>query len=185
MIKEKTMIPVRFMCLIPCITLLAACSGMNDSVPDYTPYQSYTYNHVSWYSPNTNYSNAVDYTYQEKPQSRVNVPETYHVGAFHSPLSAKDRDRNWVSQQNSQGYTIEIADDEKASQVAKKLYQIPKNEPMAEVNYQRGGKQYYKGLYGSYNSPEEAQKALNALPEDIKKGAGIKNWSNVKSNLGY
>lgn len=179
------MTKLRLLCLILGISLLAACTGIKEPDSDYTPYQSYTYNEASWYSPNANYSNVMDDNYQQKADSSVKVPDSYHVGAFHSPMKAKDRDRNWVNQQNSQGYTIEIADDEKAAQVAKKLYQIPKNEPMAEINYERSGKRYYKGLYGSYHSLDEAQRALNALPEDVKQGAGIKNWGNVKSNLGY
>ncbi len=76
-----------------------------------------------------------------------------------------------------------MADGEKASQVAQTLYKAPKNDRMAQIKYQRNGKDYYKGLYGSYDSPEAAQKALDALPPDIKQGAGIKNWSNVQGNL--
>ena len=53
-----------------------------------------------------------------------------------------------------------------------------------EGDFHRDGKSYYKGLYGSYSSKEEAQKALDALPADVKKEAGIKNWSNVQSNVG-
>lgn len=123
--------------------------------------------------------------YQEPPvkQSNVVVPESYHVGAYHSPTPPKDMDRNWVSNQNPQGYTIEIANGEKAAHVAGVLQKAPKNERMAEVKYQSQGRAYYKGLYGSYESQEAAQQALNALPDEVKQGAGIKTWGSVQNNL--
>jgi septal ring-binding cell division protein DamX len=122
------------------------------------------------------------YKYQE-PQGEVSVPESYHVGQYQSPVSFKDRDRNWVTSQNAQGYTIELADDEKPAVVAKKLYNAPKNDRRAQIKYQRGGKSYYKGLYGTYNTPAEAQKALESLPDDVKKSAGVTSWGNVQGNL--
>lgn len=144
-------------------------------------YNTYTYNNSQLYPP-ADY-NTVN-TYQSSfPQRNVSVPDSYHVGEFHSPVSFKDRDRTWVTNQNPQGYTIEVADDEKASQVAQKLYKTPKNDRMAQVKYQRDGKAYYKGVYGTYPDAESAQKALNALPPEIKQGAGVKNWGSVQNNL--
>jgi septal ring-binding cell division protein DamX len=113
----------------------------------------------------------------------VVVPDSYHVGEYHSPVSFKDRDKGWVSSQNPQGYTIELADDQKASKVAQKLYKAPKNDRMAQVRYQKNGKPYYKGVYGTYNSPEAAQKALDQLPAELKQGAGVKSWGSVQENL--
>ncbi len=113
----------------------------------------------------------------------VTVPETYHVGAYHSPVSSKDRDKQWVSEQNPAGYTIEIADSEKASQVANTLYQAPKNEHMAEVPYSRNGGAHYKGLYGSYGTYEAAQKALQGLPDALKQQAGIKSWRDIQGTV--
>lgn len=118
--------------------------------------------------------------YQPPEKKGVVVPETYHVGAYHSPSSHKDRDSQWVSRQNPHGYTIEVANDPKASQVAKKLFQAPKNDRRAQIKYHRAGQTYYKGLYGSYSSYQEAQNALNQLPEEIKQGARIQSWSNVQ-----
>ncbi|MDP1602596.1 MAG: SPOR domain-containing protein [Legionella sp.] len=141
------------------------------------------YQYQQNYQRRSSYNIGTDYGYDGGSRGQVTVPDSYHVGAYHSPTAAKDRDRRWVSSQNPQGYTIEIADDEKASQVAKKLYQIPKKEPMAEIKYQRDGKAYYKGLYGTYVNPEEAQKALNSLPDDVKQGAGIRNWGNLQNNI--
>ena len=144
----------------------------------------YAYDPAQMYAPgayNDNYKMDNDNTY--RPTQTVSVPDSYHVGEYHSPVSFKDRDRSWVSSQNPQSYTIEIADDAKASQVAQKLYKAPKNDRRAQVKYQRNGKAYYKGVYGSYNSAEEAQKALDALPAEIKQGAGVKNWSSVQGGL--
>ena len=97
------------------------------------------------------------------------------------PASFKMRDKSWVSSQNPQGYTIELSNGEKASDVAGTLQKAPKNERMAEVKYQRDGKQYYKCVYGSYPTYEAAQQALSTLPEDVKQGATVKTWGHIQS----
>ncbi len=147
-------------------------------------YRTYAYDQTQLY-PQADYR-MYNYGYvnQNTPvQGNVNVPDSYHVGEYHSPVSFKDRDRNWVSSQNPQGYTIQVADDEKASRVAQKLYKAPKNDRMAQIKYQRNGKSYYKGVYGTYSSQEAAQKALDELPPDIKQGAGVTPWGNIQNNL--
>ncbi len=111
--------------------------------------------------------------------SQVVVPQSYHVG-LGGPQSSKDVDKNWVNSQNPQAYTIEIAQDPKASYVASTLYKAPKNERTAEVKANNGD---YKGLYGSYPSYEAAQEKLNSLPDDLKQHAGIKTWNQVQQDL--
>ncbi len=98
-----------------------------------------------------------------------------------TPVSFKQHDRGWVSKQNPQGYTIEISNSDKPADVAGSLQKAPKNEPSAQVKYQHDGKQYYKGVYGSYPTYEAAQRALNALPEDVKQKATVKTWGNIQS----
>ena len=170
---------IKLIALAFCAVNLSSCAMYDDTL---TTYQSYAYDDSRLY-PQVNYR-LNNYSYQTRPGNQaVSVPDSYHVGEYHSPVSFKDRDRSWVSSQNPQGYTIEVADDEKASKVAQKLYKAPKNDRMAQVKYQRNGKAYYKGLYGTYDSPEAAQKALDALPPEIKQGAGVKNWGNVQGNL--
>jgi hypothetical protein len=158
------------------VSTLSACTMMDD----YPDYQPYIYDKTSYYSQDNGRS---DFYYNTQSYGGVQVPDSYHLGAFRAPTKAKDVDKTWVSSQNPQGYTIEVADDQKASRVAGKLQQLPKNDRMAEIKYQRNGSPYYKGLYGSYSSKEEAQKAYDALPPEVKQGAGIKNWSNVQSNV--
>ncbi|ASQ46599.1 SPOR domain-containing protein [Legionella clemsonensis] len=159
---------------------LAACTNYQEAnYAVYPGYQPYVYQH-SYYQT---YDGGVDYRY-ERAGGDVNVPNSYHVGPTHSPASHKAVDSNWVHSQNPQGYTIEIAEG-KASQVAGKLYRVPKNNRTAQVkSYGGDGKVYYKGVYGSYSSYEEAQQALTRLPEDIKQGANIKNWSAIQQNSG-
>lgn len=175
---------IKFLAVGLCTLGMSSCGVYEDrsdivyETAVYSSVPSNTYIYGQGYYRMNNY-NDENYPAQEG----VSVPETYHVGAYHSPVSFKDRDRTWVSSQNPQGYTIEIADDEKAAQVAQKLYKAPKNDRMAQVKYQRNGKAYYKGLYGTYDSPEAAQKALDALPAEIKQGAGVKNWGAVQGNL--
>ena len=175
-----------------CCVGLTACGRMN-SERDYSYETSGGYYGV-YHDSNLFSSTASSYSYgydnyapnEEASMNTegVTVPETYHVGSDYAPVPAKDRDRTWVSAQNPEGYTIEIADGDKASQVASKLYQAPKKERMAEVQYYRNGGQYDKGLYGSYSSYEAAQQALDALPENLKQQAGVKSWREVQGAVG-
>ncbi|KTC81593.1 hypothetical protein [Legionella brunensis] len=168
-----------FLTVFFCVSCLLGCTTYQKT--DYITYsndQPYLYTTAYYQS----YDGGVDYRYQ---QGEVKVPDSYHVGLAHSPTSHKDVDRDWVNGQNPQGYTIEVAEGEKASQVAGKLYRVPKNNRTAQIKAYRGnGSSYYKGVYGTYNSYEEAQKALNSLPPDLKQGADIKNWSKIQENAG-
>lgn len=166
-----------------CAMSLSACmidGGQNSN----RNYQSYNYENTPLYPEG--YEDISSTTMDEAPTGHQNVvvPESYHVGAYQSPTPPKDMDRAWVNGQNSQEYTIELADDEKASRVAGALQKAPKSEHTAEVQYQRDGKAYYKGLYGSYPNAEAAQQALSALPEEVKQGAGVKTWGSVQQNVG-
>lgn len=165
-----------------CISGLSACTTDNTTTiyPDDRPYQPYTYSGTQLYPEG--YENT-GYTELPKDNKQVDVPETYHVGASHSPTPHTNVDHEWVNSQSAQGYTIELADGDKASQVAGALQKAPKNERTAEVKYQREGKTYYKGLYGTYPSYEAAQQALGSLPTDLKQQAGIKKWSSVQSGI--
>ncbi len=164
-----------------CTIGLSACmtsGGQNNN----QNYQSYNYDSSPLYPEG--YDNTNVYMDQSASSSReVVVPESYHVGSYQSPTSPKDLDRAWVNKQNPQSYTIEIADDEKPARVAGALQKAPKSEHMAELKYQRDGKDYYKGLYGTYATPEAAQQALSALPDDVKQGAGVKTWGSVQQNV--
>ncbi|MCP0913083.1 SPOR domain-containing protein [Legionella sp. 27cVA30] len=163
--------------LAVCSAALSGCVSYNPN--GYTNYQTYTFEGTPVY-PESYEDTYTRPQAQVSERKQVEVPDSYHVGAFHSPASHKDRDRDWVASQNPQGYTIELADDEKASLVAGKLVKAPKKNRMATVKYERGGRNYYKGLYGTYPSYEEAQEALNALPEDMKQGAQVKNWGSIQ-----
>ena len=169
----------RILSIFLCVSGLSACTTDNPPL-DYRNVQTYTYTASPLYPEG--YEGTV-YTELPAEKSPVEVPDTYHVGAFHSPTAHKDMDRDWVNNQNAQGYTIELGEDEKAAQVANTLYKAPKNERTAEIKYQHNGKTYYKGLYGTYPSYEEAQKALNTLPADVKQKAGVKNWGSVQKGL--
>lgn len=181
--KDNVMLTkTRIISISLCVVSLSGCmiDGTNDGGYRHD-YPSYEYQPSPLYPESSD--NVSYYGPPEASKNNIVVPESYHVGAVHSPTASKDVDRSWVSSQNPQSYTIEIADGEKASQVAGKLQKAPKNERMAEVKYQRGGKAYYKGLYGSYPSYDAAQQALSALPEEVKQSAGIKAWGNIQNNI--
>ena len=168
-----------------CALGLSSCMIMEDSTskslnyPAYSSYddnQMYRNNSSNASAYNTNYK----YSDNNQPKQDVVVPDSYHVGEMRSPVSFHDRDQSWVDSQSPQSYTIELANGDKASQVAQKLYKAPKNDRMAQVKYQQGGKEYYRGVYGSYSNAEDAQKALDALPADVKNGASVNNWGSVQ-----
>ncbi|AWN74598.1 SPOR domain-containing protein [Legionella anisa] len=164
------------------LALLAMCAFTMSSCTresDYMSYPAYTYNdNIAPYAMNS--YNMVNYDYRYQQKQEVRVPNSYYVGELHSPTSFKDRDQSWVNSQNPQGYTIELVEGDKASQVAQVLYKAPKNDRIAQVKYDRDGKTHYKGVYGTYSTAEEAQKALNALPSEIKNSASVINWSSVQ-----
>lgn len=162
--------------LLICVTSLSACTSMGPN--PYMTNQPYVYDGSQLYPEGYE---SIDYSSMGE-KTQVVVPESYHVSAEHAPTPHQDIDRHWVNEQNSQNYTIELADGDKASQVANTLYKAPKNEHMAELKYSRNGKTYYKGLYGSYPTHEAAEQALSALPADIKQSAGIKTWNSVQSS---
>ncbi|WP_058520091.1 SPOR domain-containing protein [Legionella tucsonensis] len=146
---------------------------------DYMTYPAYSYTDTTEPYAMKSY-NMVNYDYRYQQKQEVKVPNSYYVGELHSPTSFKDRDQSWVNSQNPQGYTIELVENDKASRVAQVLYKAPKNDRIAQVKYDRDGKTRYKGVYGTYNTAEEAQKALNALPPEIKSSASVINWSSVQ-----
>jgi septal ring-binding cell division protein DamX len=159
-----------------CAFSLSACmlDGSSGYTNYYQPSQNTQLYPDSYETTNYNYNPPIE------SEHKVVVPETYHVGAYHSPASPKDMDRNWVNSQSPQGYTIELTNGEKPAQVAGVLSKAPKTERTAEVKYNNGG---YAGLYGTYPTQEAAQQALSALPDDIKKDAGVKSWSNVQEHV--
>lgn len=150
--------------------------------------ESYGYADYNNYYDYTNYgyfnsSNDDNRGYQSVPSTNrgVRVPNSYHVGEYRSPQSHKSRDKQWVKRQNPGAYTIELSNSAKASKVAKDLHKTPKNNRMAQIKYKKNGKTYYKGVYGSYNSKQDALKAMNNLPSDLKAKAGVKKWGSVQN----
>lgn len=171
LVRQYILLGVGIIPLCSCTLSDEASSNLN---------YSYTYDASQLYPVvNTNPDTIAEYRSSET----IDVPDSYHVGSFHSPVSFKDRDKTWASSQNPQSYTIEIAQSDKASLVAKKLYKTPKNDRMAQLKYQSFGKTYYKGVYGTYPDETAAQNAFNALPEDIKQGASIQRWGSMQRNM--
>lgn len=162
---------------------LSSCALMDNSTGTSLTYPAYaTPDDNLAYMQNNYGSFEKNYKYNEvtPPKQNVVVPDTYHVGDMRSPVSFQDRDQSWVENQNPQAYTVELAEGDKAAKVAQTLYKAPKNERMAQVKYQQDGKEYYRGVYGTYSSAAEAQKALEALPSELKGNAQVKSWGSIQ-----
>lgn len=177
-------IKTRLLGVFLCTAGLTSCMSYNPN--GYMNHQSYIYKSEPIYPESYDDYSSYRYYSPNEPdvvKKAVEVPDTYHVGPTKAPISHKDQDKGWAVGQNPQRYTIELADDPKPSQVANKLYQAPKNERMGQIKYEKSGETYYKGLYGSYDNYESAQKALNNLPPDVKDKATITNWGSVQNTI--
>jgi septal ring-binding cell division protein DamX len=156
---------------------LSACTMMeSDPYADYGYQPSNMQRYVQYDYRTNNYQGPV-----YRSESAPIATESYHVSAGSSPRSFKDRDETWVASQNPAGYTIQIANGDKASEVAGELNKAPKSDRKAQVKYMQDGKIHYKGLYGSYENEQAAQEAFNALPQDVKQKASISNWKQVQT----
>ena len=171
----------RFIGFSLCCMGLSACS--NYAQFDFEHYKSPAKSDPGIQLYPDGYDNGGAYAPAGAEKKPVDVPDSYHVNATQAPVSFKNRDKGWISTQNPQGYTIELANDEQASQVANALQKAPKDERTAEVEYAQDGKKHYTGVYGTYPSYEAAQQALSALPEDAKKSANIRTWGSIQNNL--
>ena len=167
--------------LVITIGSLAACTTHNPN--GYVNYQSYWFEGSEIYPEGYDNYDTYNRVNNQRAPKPVEVPESYHVGSYHNPTSHKDRDRSWASRQRPGSYTIELDSGEKAADVARTLHKAPKSERSAQIKYQNGSKTQYKGVYGTYPSYEEAQKAMRALPDDVKKNANIKTWGNIQNSI--
>ena len=166
---------------------LVSCSQYHAQSYQYMPlYEGYQYGDYQTYT-DPDYSQYSDYQKrneyrQHSSNNNVVVPESYHVGSYRSPASPQRRDNQWVTQQNSQGYTIQLAEGTKASAVAGTLTRAPKRNRMATVKSFENGQAYFRGVYGSYSTYEAAQRALHSLPADLQQKASIKRWGSIKNS---
>ena len=184
---------LHFLAIITCSVSLTACMMDSENSHNYDPYSTRP---SSMLYPE-GYENPLDSTniYDNTPRphtytlpndttktsARVVVPESYHVNQIHGPIPVQDVDRSWVSQQNPNHYTIELARDQQASEVASILAKAPKQARTAEVQSNSHGKSYYTGVYGSFANQEEATAAFNNLPDNLKQKARIETWNQVQN----
>jgi septal ring-binding cell division protein DamX len=164
--------------IIISICSLGACSMYNPSGYNSSPYNQGTELYPEGYENTGNYS---DYPGPKQP---VSVPESYHVNAYHAPAMSKDVDHQWVSGQNATAYTIEVAEGEQPAEVASALMKTPKSDRSAQIKYQQGDTTRYKGIYGSYKTMQDAEIALQKLPDDVKARAQIKSFGSVQQTMG-
>lgn len=175
--KPILIIPIAFGAVV-----LSACNTTRSTVQT-VAYESYSYDDMQYF-PQTDDANPSNfYHYQVGSPMPIDPADSYHVGEGRSPVPSRDRDSQWVISQKPQNYTIQIAAGAKASEVALKLLKAPKSQRMAEIRSNARGGAYYQGLYGSYSSYGEAEKALNSLPDDLRSGASIKTFGLVQGAL--
>ena len=116
---------IKHIALTACIASLTACGTLNNPAFD-SSYNNYNKQSSMQLYPD-GYESGVAYTTPLPEKKAVVVPESYHVGAYQAPTSFKDRDKSWISTQNPQGYTIELANGEQPAEVAGVLQKAPKS----------------------------------------------------------
>lgn len=169
---------IKVMSIGLCALSVIACSSYNPN--GYADYRSYVYDGEPIYPESYEHYNPNRLPDNERP---VFIPESYHMNAYQqAPVTHQDGDKHWVQSQNPKGYTIQVGDADKPAQVANTLQQVPKTDRTAEIKYQKNGKDYYKGVYGSYPNADAAKEALDKLPENIKKQATVQPWKSVQGS---
>ena len=164
--------------------LVSSCASTYDSYSNggrsYWWYDNSSYG--SGYN-NANHGDNARYRGGPPVYRPVRVKPGYHFTSSdgNTPVSHKRRDSNWIQQQNPQAYTIEVGRGQGAAQVAKALYQAPKTERSAQMKYQSGDGQKSTGVYGTYNSREEAEAALSKLPSGVRGQAKVSKWKEVQT----
>jgi septal ring-binding cell division protein DamX len=111
----------------------------------------------------------------------VVVPQSYYL-AEGTPVSHQASDTDWVDEQDSEGYTIQLANGS-APAVAQTLQQAPKSARMAQVQYNNNGQTGYVGVYGTYATKAEAEAALSKLPSNLQSSAQVESWSDVQEKV--
>ncbi len=104
----------------------------------------------------------------------------YHFTDASNPTSHKSRDKGWIHKQAPGHYTIMMGEGKSPAEVAKLLHKSPKKNRAAQYKFHHGGNKASSGVWGSYNSPEAAQRAMSSLPEHVRKSAKVKKWGYVQ-----
>lgn len=93
----------------------------------------------------------------------------------------KQSDIEWVKSQQANGYTIQMGSNPNRAKVAYSLFKGPKSARSAQFGYKDQQQKVYTGVYGSYKTKEEAQKAFDSLPAEVKQSATVQQWQQVQS----
>lgn len=173
--------------LVFCLTVVGLCCALQAcSFGSFSRYNADGYDYDNYYVDEE--GNRRPSYYRSRGgghyrRQRVSVPHSYHFSGGNSPRTHKNRDANWAQSQNPNAYTIQLSSGEKASTVAKDIATTPKFERAAQIKYEQNGRKYYRGVYGTYSSREEAEKAMQRLPSNVRQKAAIKNWSRIQDGM--
>ncbi len=121
--------------------------------------------------------------YQDNPSTPAR-PLPQFVNTAEAPqtqMSAKHVDLSWVEAQEPQHLTILLNSDSNPLNVSQSLMKVPKDKRSAALKYQDRGQAQYAGIYGSFQDQNEAQQALQQLPEELRPQAKIVNWQQLQT----
>jgi hypothetical protein len=169
--------------LLLIVISLSSCGLLDDNYYSFwgdNPSNTSRYSNYHYDTADSSYAGT-----SKRPRSRgVRVPDSYHFSEQATPVSHKDRDKQWVDTQNPTAYTIELNSGEKPAEIANTLYKTPTGARKAQIKHHKNGKTVYTGVYGSFENKEQARKALEDLPADVRSKAKVERWDDVQGKTG-
>lgn len=175
---------LRMLMLIVLAALLSACSWSGWFSPNYQSNRNGSSGN-NYYHP-YDYGTDTAHSYKrDAPRSRPFRPPapSYHFAVTPTPQKHTTVDKDWIHSQHGTGYTIQVADDNDPSRVADVLHKAPKTGRMTQYKYKDGETTRYGGTVGSYATKEEAEQAMQRLPETMRGTATVQQWDGIQSKV--
>ncbi len=100
---------------------------------------------------------------QAKPKKR------YHGAQVPSDAPDKTRNASWLAEQNPEHYTLYLAGSYDLASLMSVAQSIPKQSEVAFYEVSFKGRSWFTLIYGEFEDAQKAKKALQKLPDEIKK----------------
>ena len=119
-----------------------------------------------------------DKTHKVKPKKR------YHGAPVPTDSPNKTRDASWLVAQNPEHYTIYLAGSYDLAALMTVAQVIPNQSDVAFYEADFQGKTWFTLIYGEFEDAKMAKKALQTLPEEVKKWSPfVRKFSDMQDTL--
>jgi len=118
-----------------------------------------------------------DKTHQAKPKKR------YHGAPLPKDL-ADAKDTSWVAKQNPEHFTLHLAGSYDLASLLSVAQTVPNKSDVAYYEVSVKGKSWFTLIYGDFSNAQAAKKALQTLPEEIRKWSPlVRKFSELQETL--